>query len=246
MEIEARLVGNAMRTLDLCSKSFEEFVAFFFARDVVADEQQFLYFLRDPSGQSYDEAALSRPDVVVSYMTRLFLEFGQIAPKYSLAQLNQGIWGILGENLRLHELLWDSSVPLEMRIQCIRSMYSVYSDFVSTSKVEVMENCFHMWWDLILHGFWVQRKLFKQHTEMGDVSKLDTESRRLLDLMFETLERILGLPDGRTQECALHGLGHLHHPKVRETVQKFIDSHKSEWTEQGLRWLEECMDGTVM
>jgi hypothetical protein len=92
-----------------------------------------------------------------------------------------------------------------------------------------------MCWDLILHGFWFQPKLFGQHTQVGDVSKLDTESRLLLDKMFETLKKILGLPDPRTQGYALHGLGHLHHPAVRETVQEFVGNHKAELTEQSLR-----------
>jgi len=109
-----------------------------------------------------------------------------------------------------------------------------------------MEGCFDMWWDLILHGFWFQQKLFDLHIKTGEVSKLDAESRLLLDVVFETLAKILGLPDTRTQGYALHGLGHLHHPAVRETVQVYIDNHKTEVTEQGLRWLEQCRDGTVM
>jgi hypothetical protein len=44
---------------------------------------------------------------------------------------------------------------------------------------------------------------------MGDVSKLDAESRLLLDVMFETLVKILDLPDARTHNFALHGLGYL-------------------------------------
>lgn len=109
-----------------------------------------------------------------------------------------------------------------------------------------MDNCFDMWWDLILHGFWFQQKIFERRTQMGDVSKLYAESRRLLDVMFETLKQILGLPDARAQGYALHGLGHLHHLAVRETVQKFIDTRQGALTEQGLRWLEQCRDGTVM
>jgi hypothetical protein len=239
-------LAEEQNTLDLSSKSFDQFVEFFFNRDVVPDEKQFDYFLTGLAGERYDEAVTSSPAVVVEHMTKLFSEFAVIGPKYSLAQLDQGIWGILGEKLRLYELLWDSSVPLELRVQCIRSMLSVYSDFVSKSKVEVMPGCFDMWWDLILHGFWFQQKLFERHTKMGDISKLDAESRLLLDVMFETLKQIVGLPDARTQGYALHGLGHLHHPAVRQTVQEFIDNHKTELTEQHLRWVERCRDGTVM
>lgn len=239
------MTDETLRILDLSSKTFEEFVEFFFARELVPDDEQFDYFLREPSGQQYDEAAPSTPEVVVGHMTRLFSEFGRIAPVYSLAQLDQGVWGILGANLRLYELLWDSSVPLRQRLGCIRSMYSVYSDFVSASNEDVSKTGFSMWWDFILHGFWA-RQAVEQRSEGGGRSRLDTESRLLLDVMLETLKRTLDLPDWNSRECALHGFGHLHHPDVRRTVQDFIDGHKSELTEQRLQWVEECRDGTVL
>jgi len=239
------LTDETLRILDLSSKTFEEFVTFFFARELVPDDEQYDYFLREPSGQQYDEAELSSPDVVVGYMTKLFSEFGHIAPQYSLAQLDQGIWGILGASLRLYELLWDSAVPLPQRVQCIRSMYSVYSDFVSASNEDVSKTGFSMWWDLILHDFWA-RQTDQQRSEGGGRSRLDTESRLLLDAMFETLKRILDLPGWSSQECALHGLGHLHHGDVPKTVQEFIDSHRNELTEQRFQWAEECRDGTVL
>jgi hypothetical protein len=239
------LTDEALRILDLSSRAFEEFVAFFFARKLVPDDEQFDYFLRESSGQQYDEAELSCPEVVVRYMTKLFSEFGRIAPQYSLAQLDQGVWGILGANLRLYELLWDSSVPLSQRVECIRSMYSVYSDFVSASNEDVSKTGFFMWWDFILHGFWVWQAV-GQRTEWGDISKLDSESRLLLDVMFETLKRILDLPDWSSQECALHGFGHLYHPDVRRTVQEFIESHRTELTEQRFQWAKECRDGTAL
>lgn len=237
---------DASQTLDLSSKTFEEFVKFFFAREVVPDDEQFDYFLRDLSGQRYDEAVSSSPEVIVRYLARLFSEFGRIAPAYSLAQLDQGIWGILGENLRLYGLLWDPSVPLPQRVQCIRAMYSVYSDFVSASDGEVTATAFGMWWDLILHGFWAHQSVLESRPKWGDVSKLDMESRLLLDEMFETLKRILDLPDWKSQECALHGLGHLYHPLVRRTVTQYIDDNAGALTEPRLRWLEQCRDGTVL
>jgi hypothetical protein len=64
--------------------------------------------------------------------------------------------------------------------------------------------------------------------------------------MCQTLMRILELPDSRTKDCALHGLGHLHHPAGRESVQKFIDKNKAEFSAHRLKWLEQCLDGTVM
>jgi hypothetical protein len=234
-----------LKNLDLSSKSFDEFVQFFFARTVVSDKEQFDYFLTDLVGNQFDEAVPSSPAIVVNHMTRLLSEFGQIAPKYSLAQIDQGIWGILGENLRLYEFLFvDASVPLRNRLECIRSMYCVYSDFVAKSEANLNPDLsgFFMWWDLVLHGFWTPPRPFIAGTYRGDVSRLDAESRVLLDALFETLKSILKLPHAYTQRCALHGLGHLHHPDVRETVQHYVDANKSEFR---LAWFEQCRDGTV-
>jgi hypothetical protein len=172
----------------------------------------------------------------------LFSEFGQIANRYALGQVDQAVLGILGANLRLHEFIFDTSVPLRNRLACIRSMYCVYSDFVSHLQTELSSELsgFFMWWDLILHDFWTTDKHIVPRTWKGDASKLDSDSRVLLDAMFETVKRILGLPDKESQRSALHGLGHLDHPEVRDTVQKFIDTHKSDLK---LEWLEQCRDG---
>ena len=240
-------MDGELKKLDLSSMSFNEFVAFFFDREVVRLDPPNDFFVADFLQIGHYNASIpSTPETIVEYMTQLFSKFGQIAPNYSLPQLNQGIWNLLGENLGLYAILWDSSVSLVKRLDCIRSMYNVYSDFVAISDVEIMENCFSMWWDLLGQGFWWQLKLYEAGTKMGDVRSLDSESRVLLDVMFETLNRILQLPDSRTQQFALHGLGHLHHPNVPKTVQGYIDSHKSEFSAQGLRWIEECRDGTFM
>jgi hypothetical protein len=235
---------DELRNLDLSAKAFDEFVQFFFARRVVPDKEQFDYFLTDLDGQQYDETIPSSSEVVVDYMTKLFSEFGQIATKYSMAQVDQAVWGILGENLRLYEFLFDTSVPLPNRLECVRSMYCVFSDFVAKSEADPDPDLsgFFMWRDLVLHGFWTPPRPFVAGTYRGDASKLDSESLVLLDVMFETLKRILDLPHTETQRCALHGLGHLHHPEVHDTVQHYIDANKSEFP---LAWLEQCRDGTV-
>ena len=239
---------DELKTLDLSSKTFDEFVEFFFARKVVPDREQFDYFLTDLEGQRYDEAVPSSAGILVAYMTKLFSEFSQIASKYSLAQIDQGIWAILGANLRLYEFVFDASVPLPNRVECIRSMYWVYSDFVV--KLEAAPDTdlsgLDMWWDLVVHGFWGPTRPVVAGTYRGDASKLDPESRVLLDAMFETLGRILDLPSPEAQRCALHGLGHLYHPKVHDTVQRYINANKSELIEGRIAWLEQCRDGTVL
>jgi hypothetical protein len=124
-------------------------------------------------------------------------------------------------------------------------MYNVYADFVAKSEVEVMENCFDIWWDSIASGFWNEMS-FARGVREGDVASLDSENCALLDSMFDTLSAILALPDKRTQQYALHGLGHLHHPGVHDLVQAFIDANRGAFSSDGLQWVEQCRDGTVM
>ena len=234
------------RDLDLSPLSFEEFTTFFFAREVVPDDEQFDCFLTDLRGRKFYESILSSPQVLIDHLTRLFSEFGEVARKYTLAQVDQGVWGMWGENLRLYEFLFNSSVPLESRLRCIRSMFHVYSDYVSKLEREPdpdVESGFFMWWDLILHGFWDSSRPVVPGTWRGDASKLDSESRVLLDVMFETLTQILALPSRESQRSALHGLGHLYHPKVPDAVQRFIDASASDFS---LKWLEQCRDCNVL
>jgi hypothetical protein len=119
---ELNHLDDEARNLDLSAFAFDEFVAFFFDRTVVADDEQYDYFLTDVHGEKYSDSIPSSPEIVVNHLTELFWKFGQIASKYSLAQVDQGIWGMWGANLRLYEFLFASSVPLESRVSCIRSM----------------------------------------------------------------------------------------------------------------------------
>src|SRR5262249_21318446 len=151
--------------------------------------------------------------------------------------IDAGVWAMLGPDpFVLEKHLWLPTVPLSMREACIRSMYFVYSDFVSKSQVPVMENCFSMWWDLVASGYWEHLRYTGQIQE-GDVTGLTNEQRALLDTLFETLSKILMLTDERTQGYALHGLGHLHHPGVRQLVQGFLDENRTKMSAESIRWV---------
>ena len=234
------------RDLDLASLTFDEFAAFFFAREVVSDDEQYGYFLTDLHGETYFESVPSSPEIVVDHLTNLFTQFGKIASKYTLAQVDQGVWGMWGVTLRLHELLFGPPVPLKSRLDCIRSMYHVYSDYVSNLERPPdpeIESGFDMWWDLVLHGFWDSSRPVIAGTWRGDASKLDAESHVLLNVLFETLTQILAIPNRASQLSALHGLGHLYHPQVHDVVQGFIDANPTGFS---LKWLEQCRDCIVM
>jgi hypothetical protein len=242
---EASKQNDKSENLDLSSLSFDQFTEFFFSREVVSDKKQYDYFLTGRNGQKYSESIPSSPWVLVNHLARLFSEFGQIARKYTLAQVDQGIWGMWGANLRLYEFLFASSAPLESRLNCIRSMHHVYSDYVSQlgRQPDSEIGGIYMWWDLILHGFWDLSRPVVPGSFRGDASKLDEESRVMLDVLFETLTQILAIPNRACQQSALHGLGHLYHPNVHDAVQRFIGASPSGFE---LKWLEECRDCDVL
>jgi hypothetical protein len=230
---------------DLSQLTFDEFVSFLFDHDIDTEE----HWYDDPelsNFNDFNEKGVAAPQLVVAHMTRLFRDFAAIASRYSSRQINAGIWAMFSYGpFRLQKHLWLASAPLLERVACVRAMYRVYSDYVAKSTVEVMENCFNMWWDAVASGFWDQM-YFDHKIADGDVAALTGEQKALLDEMFDTLSRILALPDWRTQACALHGLGHLHHPGVRDRVQRFLDENRAELSPEGIAWVERCRDGTVM
>jgi hypothetical protein len=87
---------------------------------------------------------------------------------------------------------------------------------------------------------------FANKVQEGDIAALSGEQTALLYTMFETLSKIVALPDERTQGYALHGLGHLHHPDVHRLVQQYLHEHQHRLSSEDIRWIEKCRDGTVM
>ena len=79
-----------------------------------------------------------------------------------------------------------------------------------------------------------------------DYAALTDDHKQMLESMYQTLMRILAIDHMGCQICALHGLGHLHHPLVPEAVTRYLDTHRSEFDHQDRRWIEECRDGTVL
>ena len=217
---------NDKPLFDFSELSFDEFVSFFFNHDIDAEE----YWYQDPAFSSwndFDEEAIRSPRVIVGHMARLFTNFASIAPKFSLEQINAGIWAMFtNQPFRLQKHLWLPATPISERLDCIHSMYSVFSNYVAKSKVEVMENCFYMWWDWVAGNFRQQLRFTGDISE-GDVSSLNQEQKTLLDAMLQALSRTLALSDQRAQQYTLHGLGHFHHPDVRSIVQRYLDKTAS-------------------
>jgi hypothetical protein len=227
-------------SFDISALEYEDFILYFFT-----NSRGDLWNI-DPDGNEFVIPKISHPEVIVRHLTKFCVGFRELAEGLSLETLDRGINGMLSSAFfQLQRALWNDTVDIRDRIGCIRSMYRVFADFVSARKVEVLENCFYMWWDQVCTSFWFEQTYHKK-LKAENYSLLSSSDKKLVDAMFETLVDILKLEDDRTKSCALHGLGHLQHPGVRKAVQDFIDLHRSNLDKDGLSWLEQCRDGTVM
>jgi hypothetical protein len=179
------------------------------------------------------ECRISSPSQALEHLARAFGEFRLIGQRFSLPQLNQGVWLLLGPRLRVSQYLYDASVPWTLRAACIEAMYSVFSDFVAGNPEEELENCFYMWWELVTQG------------EPSDGMAVIDDRHRTRVAILEVLRRVLTIQDQRCQMYALHGLGHLPLEGARDLVRGWLAEHRSELTEDDVRWVERCQDGTV-
>src|SRR6266487_7075350 len=73
----------------------------------------------------------SAPSRLVDHVTELCRDFAAVGKVYSLAQLNTGIWFIIGPCIDFGRYLRDATVAVEARRACVTAMYNVYADFVS-------------------------------------------------------------------------------------------------------------------
>jgi hypothetical protein len=251
------------QTINVSIENYDDWLDLVFAHAVSENEWYFAELL------DFD---VSNSAILVQHFTRMCREFKDVAETYTLEELNQGIWFLLGPCIEFGQYLLDDEVNETPRLSCIQSMYHVYADVVAPSEVEEMENCFDMWWDMLCGAFW-SCALFKYKGDqvlhaygLGDddeteddspsytpdlsititYDELNLQEQKTCDTILQTLIKILSLDDIRSQSSALHGLGHLHHPQVKEVVQHYIDNGSEGWTEDGIEWLKQCRDGTVM
>lgn len=222
---------------DVSDLNFEGFLQFFFARPLLATGQSFTeMFCPD-----YVLFQVAQPRRVVMHLQAMCSRFRDVGQRYALEHLNQGIWAMFSAGeFELQLTLWNDTVPLDERLACLHSMRVPYLDFVAGHPAAVMENAFDMWWDMLMGSFWSEKGF---HHDYG---RLDSNDKAILDAAFDTLDAVLNSVDDRCQQYALHGLGHLHHPRVAGRVETFIEAHAHELTPSALAWLEQCRDGTVM
>ena len=240
---------------DLSALTYPQFLTFFFDRSVVGDKERYELFR---SGIDYFVA--SNPATVVAHVQAMCRDLSALTKVYSHEQLNQGLWAVFGAAISCERFLFDPAVDFALRIDCIESMYLPFRDVVANSAVGKRDSFYWMWWDMILHTFWHMADKFdyaslpdsKQMLEamyqralQFDYEGLSEDAKQILVAMYQTLLKILALDHLGCQWSALHGLGHLHHPRGADTVQCYLDVHRIELSDEDARWVEACRDGKI-
>jgi hypothetical protein len=211
----ARTLGltASVTSLDITNYSFEAFVAFLFEHPVVPVPSP---GTGEPEPWYWSMETTFDPLVVAGHYIHLFTQPQPALSQYSGPELEQGFWAIVSGNLNcsVAEIIWDTSVPLEIRESAIRSMYYLYRDFFASHPLETADN---MWWDSLAYDWHCGNRL---RSNGG-------EDHSMQEVMFEVLSKILDLPEAHTRYAALHGLGHLHHPATPQLVERWLGKHES-------------------
>jgi hypothetical protein len=220
--------------IDISQFSFDDLVTLIFDHPV-SEESWYLtdewVYGNNPDWHDYyagDKGLLLRN------LTRLFRSPAFLFDKYSLEQLEQGFWFIPGQLLCVAGFsgpLWDAEIEWADRKDCIESMGDLFEHFFAVNSLQL--SC-HMWWDSLAYGY---------HREPSPEE--DSEAEKVQQVMFETLCRILRIESEECQSSALHGLGHLNHPKTKMVIDEFLLAHPS--VNDDLRkYALACKDGNIM
>ncbi len=138
-------------------------------------------------------------------------------------------------------------------------MYIPFRDVVALRTGDKRGRAYWMWWDFVVHTFWLstdQCRLdysgldaeqlmdrYKQIAAAHDFAALTDEEKLTAETIFLTLLKILAIDNVSCQWAALHGFGHLHHPSAARIVQEYLDAHRAELDEEDVQWVESSRDG---
>jgi hypothetical protein len=245
---------------DLSALSYSQFLDFFFDRPILPDHKLHKLFL-----DATDRFLAAKPPVVAGHVQEMCRKFSELTKVYSPEQLDQGLWLIFGCGISCEQYLFDTTVDLALRIDCIESMYLPFRDVVAHSAIDKRDSFYWMWWDMILHTFWqmadkfdymalardpeqtgqtIYQTMLKRALEF-DYAALWTDGKQMVEAMYQTLVKTLALDHAACRWSALHGLGHLHHPLGKEVVQNYLEAHRGELSDEDLKWVEACRDGAI-
>jgi len=191
----------------LANPSFDEFVTFLFDRDVALETKGKDYWYWHVEVE-FDA------EVIAAYYIQLFRQPEFLLERFTKEQLEEAFWAIPSYNLdcSVIRIINDSDLPLSIREECIRSMAELFKRLFAA---EPLNSSVQMWWDSLCYDW-----------DCGNRSReRGGEDLKLQDIFFQTLAEVLAIDSWICQGAALHGLGHLHHPRTKELIDRFIAEH---------------------
>lgn len=199
------------------------------------------------------------PNDLIGYASRFCDDVDESTELSKRQNLGINLMRILGDPNDVGFLVFSSEVFIDLseRLKFIHSLGECYKRVVASYTFEG-ESASYLFvvWDLLASNLWIE--IETRHSLEGHQSNINARIRKglypskmtkdeivLYDGMGEELCKLLDTDDQFCETCALHGLGHLDHPKTKSRMLKYIKRRKSEWSEDELRWAQSCVDGTV-
>src|SRR5262245_9493633 len=112
--------------IDATAYNYEQWISFAFDHPVAEKHWYYteeMHFLCDPK-------------VVITYYTRLFRNPRASLSAYDDARLEQGIWFVVGSQLA--KWLWDTDIPVELRLECIAAMPAMFRELLADRPLETV------------------------------------------------------------------------------------------------------------
>ncbi|MCA0454942.1 MAG: hypothetical protein LCI00_13300 [Chloroflexi bacterium] len=167
----------------------------------------------------------AEPELVLSYLTRLFENAGALLTPYTDPQVSNGLEYLVSPNFSNYMfVLQDTNIAMEKRIRCIEAFYYLFSTFFAvrceneirgTLLEKIRSLCWkcYTWYDLIpIHANWVS----------------DASQPEFNDAMLAVMQKTLSVSHPLCQKGGLHGLG-LWHYTYPERVERIIDQFIAEF-----------------
>jgi hypothetical protein len=169
-------------------------------------------------GPEWDDAAGPCPSTAAEYLAQLFEAPCALLGRFSEKQIALGLERLLSNaNSNYVFVLADESVPQELQLRVVSSLYTLFKDLLARICSENVgvdhphrrpadSICFMMWDAGLL-------QIYPERPE-----------HRIVDMaILNVLGRILALPSQACKKSALHGLGHAHF-SYPEEIPPIIDA----------------------
>ena len=203
----------------------------------------------EPTDWFENEAPEFPRATVLGYVTSLFGRSAELRQMMSHSAICRLYSVFLSCNRTWAAWLYDSSLDLAVRRQCIRSMELLFRELVAL--IEADEQCcqatFFMWF-AELFDFGERNEDEEQN--LRQYLQLPVDTQAIASEVATVLAAILQLDSPFCAQCALHGLGHLLHPSARPTITSYIERIEQIGSPAAIQELVpyayQCRDGHIL